>query len=317
MKNLITWGSRRAEWVFLTGILALAFTGLLLPPAVPMHAAAPHTQTVTYRGAQPTAPPSPTTTPPPLTPPPTFPIGVDIGQTIRDVLITPITTLYQAVTQWLNRENSLMTWTEPTATYQNQAVHDLWLLMLAIVDATLVIILLLSGYEVLVVGGFGGRYATALEVLPRVFLAIIGANVSFAFAGFWLELNNVLCAIMDAQTANQPLPVVDLAAVIPALNVPIALLILVLSLLAVFLGFQMLARLALLVFFIVLLPVLFALLASRRTQSIGQTGIGGYIGAALVQFLQLTCLTIGAKMLLPFLQLHIGPNTTTLAAIFF
>jgi hypothetical protein len=237
----------------------------------------------------------------PFAPPQFLPqLSLSVSDTIISVL--------RSTLEWLGRQGSLLVYTDPAATYANPSVTELWGIVLAIADATIGIFIALAGYHIML-GGFSARYTEALEALPRLVSAFIGANVSLLFARFWIDLNNLLCAIMLTQTANHPLSAFSIFITVIGLNIFILPFLAFFTLLLLILGIQMVVRLALILFLTVCLPVLFVLLANRHTQRIGQAGISSYIAAVMTQVLQLTCLTIGVKVLLSFLLAHLAPAT--------
>jgi hypothetical protein len=216
--------------------------------------------------------------------------------------------IYQSVVLWLDRQESILTFTDPAATYQNNAVFDLWRVMLTIADSTIGIFIVLAAYQI-ILSGFSIRYAEALEELPRLIFSAIGANISLLFARFWIDLNNILCAVMLFQVTNHPLSA--FSNIVQAVNVTLLIfpLVTLLVFMLIILGIQMTIRLGMILFLIVILPVLFIFLASRHTRHIGQAGIMGYVSAVMVQAIQLTCLVIGVKVLLPFLSLNIDQES--------
>ncbi len=217
-----------------------------------------------------------------------------------------VTGFNQGVIGWLDRQGSLLTYTDPAATYDNPAVKELWAVVLAIADSTIGIFIVLAGYQIML-GGFNPRYTQALEGIPRLVSACIGANISLLFARFWVDLNDLLCAVMLAQTATHPLSVFSILTAAASLSLIALPLLALFTLLMLILGIQMVVRLALILFLTVCLPILFILLASRHTQHIGQAGISSYIAAVMTQALQLTCITIGVKVLISFLLTTIDP----------
>ncbi len=221
-----------------------------------------------------------------------------------------LTSLYQGALQWLDRQASLLTFTDPAATYDSPAVKEMWTVVLIIADGTIGIFIVLAGYRV-IFSGFGGgnSYVQALEELPRLVFACIGANISLLFARFWIDLNNLLCGILLAQTNGHPISIVSVATITAFLNILLLPLFALLVLLIVLLGIQMAVRLGMIIFLTIWLPVLFIMLASRHTQQFAQAGIRGYPTVVLTQMLQISCLTLGVKVLLPFLSLTIGPET--------
>jgi hypothetical protein len=184
-------------------------------------------------------------------------------------------------------------------------VIDIWRLVLIFADSLLAIFVVLAGYQILF-SGFSPRYAEALEELPRLLFAGVGANISLLFARFWIDLNDLICGILFFQAAGHLFAVFVLVAV---LNILVLALFALLILLMLLLGIQMAVRLGIILLLLVCLPILFLLLASRHTRHIGQAGITSYITVVMVQSLQILTLTLGVRVLVPFLELNINPST--------
>lgn len=217
-------------------------------------------------------------------------------------------TLHQNAIAWLDRPKSIFDFTDPAATYDNPGVRQLWFILLFIADSLVGILIVLAGYQILF-AGLSTRYGEALETLPNLIFAAIGANISLLFASFWIDLNNLLCSLMLTQqnVPDHPMSLFTVLGVGLGLTIATIPLIVILTILVIILGVQMVARLGIILFLTVFLPVLFVLLANSRTQRFGQAGLAAYVTAVLVQFIQLTCVTVGEKVLLPFLTLNIGP----------
>jgi hypothetical protein len=220
-------------------------------------------------------------------------------------LYAALVVIRQEALQWLGRQGSILVYTDPNATYNSPVVREMWTVLLIVADSTVGIFIVLAGYQI-IFSGFGGgnNYVRALEELPRLVFAFIGANISLLFARFWIDLNNIVCAILLAQVQEQPLSVLG------TINLTLLILPLfaLLLLLIVLLGIQMAVRLGMIVFLTIWLPVLFIMLASRHTQQFAQAGLRGYPTIVLTQMLQVSCLVLGVKILIPFLNLNIGPE---------
>jgi hypothetical protein len=227
-------------------------------------------------------------------------------------------TLHQNAVQWLDRPKSILDFTDPVATYDNPAVQQLWGVMLFIADSIIGIFIVLAGYQI-IFAGLSARYGEALEALPNLLFAAIGANISLLFASFWIDLNNLLCSLMLAQLHVTVHPMGFFATIGAFLAIGIlAIPLIIFSVILVFiLGCQMVARLGVLLFLTVMLPLLFVFLANPKTQRYGQAGISAYVTGALVQFLQIACLTLGTQVLVPFTYLNIGPSEAVAPVISF
>jgi len=221
--------------------------------------------------------------------------------------------VYQGAVAWLNRQGSLLVFTDPAATYNNPAVRQLWTIVLIISDSGGGILIVLNGYHI-ILAGFGSRYAEALEALPTLLFAAIGANVSLLFARFFIDLNNLVCAILLAQMGGQALGAFQTVALVALLTTIALPLLALLALLIIALGIQMSVRLAIIIFLSVVALAFINILANHHTKRFGQAGLTAYPVAVFTQMLQLSVLILGEKTLLPFLAASIGP-TTALAPV--
>lgn len=221
----------------------------------------------------------------------------------------PVFTLHKDAIQWLNQPKSIFDFTDPGATYSNTSVKQFWLIFLFIADLMMGFFIVLAGYQV-IFAGLSSRYGEALESLPNLIFAAIGAHISLIFAQFWIDLNNLLCNLILTQVYVDSHPMSGFAAfitgvVITIITIPILILLVILI---IILGIQMATRLGIIIFLTALLPVLFALLALDQTRRFGQAGLFSYVTGVLLQFLQLACIALGAKVLVPFLSANIGPT---------
>ncbi len=218
-----------------------------------------------------------------------------------------VKTLYQNALEWLNRQGSLLIYTDPKATYDNPVVKQFWSIMLFISDSLLALFLILNGYQI-IFGSFSPRYAEAIETLPTLIFAAIGANISLLFARFWIDINNLLCVVLFAQMEDHLLSGIETttSANITVITLP---LIVLLALLLIGLGLEMSVRLGVIIFLTIWLAVLFSLLSHRYTSQFGRAGLTAYPVVVLMQTLQLSCLVVGGKVLLPFLMASLGQTS--------
>ncbi len=231
-----------------------------------------------------------------------------------------VKTLYQNALEWLNGQGSLLTYTDPKATYDNPIVKQFWSIILFISDSVLAIFIILNGWQI-ILGGFSSRYAESLETLPTLIFAAIGANISLLFARFWIDINNLLCTILFAQVGDHLLSDIETSTTIANITVITLPLIALLALLLIGLGIEMSIRLGVIIFLTIWLALLFSLLSHRYTSQFGRAGLTAYPVVVFMQTLQLSCLVIGGKVLLPFLTVSFtqasgaAPVATLLASI--
>ena len=183
--------------------------------------------------------------------------------------------------------------TPPGGTYQSTAVVGLWHWSVGVMDAALALLAMWGGYNVMVRHHLGVRYHAALEFLPRLALAALAANLSLLFASFFIDFNNALC---DG-VGQVGLPGYDQIGSIGQ-NLAFLLLALIYGVVGLLLVLQMLLRLALLDLLIVLGPLGLLCWALPQTQAWARLWTSTFVATALVQFLQMTTLKLGAALIL-------------------
>lgn len=234
----------------------------------------------------------------------------DPGQWVQQTLLAALTaalsglvSALQSVLTWASglgaSSFNFITRTPPEGSYQSASVVTLWTWVVGVADAALALLTLWGGYNVIVRHALGARYASAMELLPRLALAALAANLSLLFSSFFVDLNNALCAgvgqvslpgysamtaVTSAQSAAQ-----DVAGLLLALIYGVVGLLLVL---------QMLLRLALLDLLIVAAPLGLLCWALPQTQAWSRLWTSTFVATALVQFLQILTLRLGAALIL-------------------
>ena len=234
----------------------------------------------------------------------------DPGQWVQQTLLAALTaalsglvSALQGVLTWASglgaSSFNFITRTPPEGSYQSASVVTLWTWVVGVADAALALLTLWGGYNVIVRHALGARYASAMELLPRLALAALAANLSLLFSSFFVDFNNALCAgvgqvslpgysamttVTNAQSAAQ-----DIAGLLLALIYGVVGLLLVL---------QMLLRLALLDLLIVAAPLGLLCWALPQTQAWSRLWTSTFVATALVQFLQILTLRLGAALIL-------------------
>ena len=215
-----------------------------------------------------------------------------------------------------NSKNGLLVVTDPALTSENKQVRTFWWVMVAIVFAFTFILFILAGYRVMM-GAVGFRYADALESLPRIMLALLGASFSLVFVSLFIALNNSLCqAVSSAVDTFGGLPgtynpnfanatdsigniLKSFASVFigtfngaDLLNSIISIVVFVLLLMV---SVQLFVRLALLNLLIIFSPLGFACWALPQGggQQLTKLWMNAFFATVMVQFLQWTCYATG------------------------
>jgi hypothetical protein len=157
---------------------------------------------------------------------------------------------------------NIITRTPPEGTYESTTVRALWDLSRGIANASLAVIVMWGGFNVIVKQHLmRSPYDGVMELLPRILLAAIAANLSLELVRVLVDLNNALAGAVggvglpgyDQATASQS----GMAMVMVAVTYAIV---------ALLLTFQMLMRLALICLLIVVAPVMVVTWVLPQTQ---------------------------------------------------
>jgi len=223
-------------------------------------------------------------------------------QWVQQVLATALTAFFSgvllALTSILNWAQGVggsafnfITRTPPEGTYKSASVVTLWKWVVGVADAALAILLLWGGYAAMSREALGTRALGALQLLPRLGLAALAANLSLLFASSFIDVGNALCDGVGQ---------VGLPGYSAATAAQQALATIVLAVVYCVVGFlliaQMLLRLALLDVLIVTAPLGFLCWALPQTQAWARLWTSTFLATALVQFLQILALRLGALL---------------------
>lgn len=156
---------------------------------------------------------------------------------------------------------NFVTSTPPAGTYESTSVRALWDFSRVLANAGLAVIVMWGSFNVVVKEHIRSPYHEAMELLPRVLLAALAANLTLELVRLLIDLNNAFGVAIgqvsipgyDEATAEQE----GLAFII--LTVAYTITVVLLSL-------QMLLRLALIDVLIVLAPVVILLWVLPQTQ---------------------------------------------------
>jgi hypothetical protein len=300
---------RRVGLLTLVGALALLLALVALPSSPPRSgglqialAPTPSATASMTPTPSPTASPtgSPTGSPTPADQPPApGPSFFDPSQWIPAALTLAFTWIFtslrDALVAFLQPAIALnfLVQTPPADTYDNPVVLVLWSAVVAVADAALALIVLWGGYNAMLHEGIGARYHTARQVLPRVALAALAANLSLFFVQVLIDLNNALCGV----------PSVALREVVTLLlnrsdsGLAFGILFLAFGVAALLLIVQMLVRLAMLDLLIVTAPLALLCWALPQTQAWSRLWTRAFLSTVFVQFLQVLTLSLGGALI--------------------
>jgi hypothetical protein len=200
-------------------------------------------------------------------------LGLNPKDWAGDILNAILTTIGKALieafrgfTDWAlgvgDSSLNFVTRTPAAGTYESPTVLSLWNFSLALVNIALAAVVMWGGFNIMVKEHTRSPYHEAMELLPRVILAALAANLTLEFAHALIDGNNAIAAAVGQVTLpgyDQATPSQDgIALIFTALAYGIV---------AILIVFQMLMRLALIDMLIVLAPVAALMWVLPQTQS--------------------------------------------------
>ena len=199
--------------------------------------------------------------------------------------------------------------TPDALTYNQPVVGQLHTWMVGVVDSLLVLLLVIGGYHSLL-----GQNQLLKELAPRFILSGVAATGSLFFLTQCIEVQNQLClgfqaALATAGIGNLSLPL----GVINWVNAPVyeVLTYLIDLLMSVLLCIQMVVRIGLLDFLIIMSPLGFICFALPQTVAWGRLWAQAFVSTLLLQFFQTVCIGLGSVLISSF-----GHSTYTVVSIF-
>ncbi|MDO8612264.1 MAG: hypothetical protein Q7R32_05500 [Dehalococcoidia bacterium] len=187
---------------------------------------------------------------------------------------------------------NFVTRTPAEGTYGSPTVRSLWDFSRALVNVALAIIVMWGGFNVMVKEHTRSPYHEVMELLPRLILAALAANLTLEFARGLIDANNAIAA----GVGQVGLPGYDQAS--PSQE-GIALIFTALAygIVAILLVLQMLMRLALIDVLIVLAPVAALLWVLPQTQGWARWWANLFPITVFQQAVQMMVLRLGSALM--------------------
>lgn len=193
-----------------------------------------------------------------------------------------------------NRHHNFVTYTPEQWTYNLGVVLSLWG-QVRTLASTAVVGLALWGFLKIAAGEqLGMRYHDAMELLPRLALALLGANVSIYWVKLLIDLNNALCLAVAGDLAGGGKAPFLRSVDEEGMDAAFLYMVLVVALALLVLG--MLMRLALIDFLIVVSPLAVVLWALSDTDRWSRLWSQLLTGAIFGQFLQAVALKLALML---------------------
>jgi len=200
---------------------------------------------------------------------------------------------------------NFVTQTPAAGSYESATVRSLWDFSRAIVNVALAAIVMWGGFNVIVKQHIRSPYHEAMELLPRVILAALAANLTLELARVLIDLNNGFAAAVG----QVGLPGYEQATTTQEGIAPI-LMAITYGIVALLLVFQMLMRLALIDLLIVLAPVMMLLWVLPQTQGWTRWWTNLFPITVFQQAVQMVVLRLGAA-----LMVELTPGSVTNALL--
>lgn len=212
---------------------------------------------------------------------------------MRDILESAISPIVDAVFGFLTSTPPLLT---------NSVVVDFWKVILGIVDTLFVVIVALLGLQFMSASTFGFEEIEFKQLLPRIGLAFLGANISLFLADYIILANNVLVKTVleatggldQAWFANAVNPAVLFT---DATRLVTLLFMLIFMIIAIVLLIFYVSRLIILSLGAVLAPFIFLLWAMPKFASFAEIAVKSYLVVVFSVFVHVVTIQLATSYL--------------------
>jgi hypothetical protein len=219
-----------------------------------------------------------------------------LQQTVTAVLTDVLTGIANdfgdAITGFLNQIN-FVTRTPENLSYNNDLVKQYASAMQLLGDGLLAVVVLVSGYNVMLRPYMGLTASGAAEFLPRLLVGAILVNTASWWCRLAIDANNAACEVFGGPSIS------DLVATIMRVAVDHfsgLLMLLVATVMAILLLIQQLMRLALVDVLVILAPLAGLLWILPQTQTWGRLWMRLFVGAVFAQCVQVLTLRLGFNL---------------------
>ena len=185
---------------------------------------------------------------------------------------------------------------------QNSVVKNFWLVSVGIVDSLFILVIALIGLQVMSATTFGFEELELKQILPRIGLAFLGANVSLFLADYVVLACNVLVkTVLDATGGlhqawfvNTATPVSIATAAAPIILLAFLLIFLIVS---IVLLFMYIGRLILISLGAVLSPFIFLMWAFPKFSDMAEMAARTYVANVFTIFIHVVVIQLASSYL--------------------
>ncbi|MEO9028089.1 MAG: hypothetical protein ABI413_04665 [Ktedonobacteraceae bacterium] len=207
--------------------------------------------------------------------------------------------LQSLVALFLNNPVDLLFQTPPADTYQNPTVIALWNALMDAVNAALACVIVIGGYNAIVAPYLSLRQSSIAAFLPQLLLAFAAAHFSLTFLGLFIDLENALCVAIITAAGITTFANAVLGVFQNPTNEGLLLwlLVIVIAIMIICLVGQMILRIGLVVLLLVLSGPALLCFGLPQTQRYARLWMTLFTSTVLVQFFQVTALSLGGMLL--------------------
>jgi len=219
-----------------------------------------------------------------------------LQQTITNILTDVLSGLAErfgeAIVGFINQVNFL-TRTPENLSYDNDLVKQYTTATQVLANGLLAVVVLVSGYNVMLRPYMGATYANALEFLPRLLLGGILVNTAAWWCRLAIDANNAACGVFGAPSVADTVSTILRVSVDHTAGL---LMLLVAIVMAILLLIQQLMRLALVDVLLILAPVAALLWILPQSQAWGRLWGRLFVATVFAQAVQVLTLRLGFNL---------------------
>jgi len=226
---------------------------------------------------------------------------------LTQVLIDAVSAFMQNIVESATKPivNGVLSYLTTTPSLMaNKTVVNFWLISLGIVDSLFIVIVALLGLRVMSGDTFGFEEVELKQIIPRVGLFFLGANVSLFLADYTLTTcNTLVSAVLNSSGGLSHSWVVNIinSETIFSVNTNIPLITLIFLIIflmvAILLLFMFITRLIVISIMAVLSPFIFLLWATPKFSDLAEIAMRSYLVAVFMVFIQVVVIQLAASFL--------------------
>lgn len=216
-----------------------------------------------------------------------------ISGLIQNIIESAAKPIVDGVISYLTTTPSLM---------DNSVIFDFWLVSLGIVDSLFVLVVALLGFQFMSASVLGFEEVDLKQLLPRIGLAFLGANVSLFLADYLVTTANVLIkTILDSTGGLDHAWVVDAASPTSIVTGTTPLIILIFMIMFLILSIVLLlmyiSRLIMISLFAVLSPFLFLVWSLPKYADFASIASKTYVVTVFITFVHVVIIQLASSFL--------------------